>query len=84
MNDIKEKLNETFENVAEDCEFEKNKAIGGILGGQQRVDEGVLKAYDANENDMKEFKEGINLIDKKVKAAEDEYERAVEKLRLDI
>lgn len=73
-----------FRYIVADYEFERNKAVGGVLGGQERADEGVLKARDANEEELKEFTEGVNKINEEARAAEDEYEAVVKKLTEEI
>lgn len=69
-----------FEYIVADYEFERNKAIGGVLGGQERADEGALKARDANEAEIGEFKKGVIKINEKAILAEEEYEKAVKGL----
>lgn len=77
---LKEMQGEMFRYIVADYEFERNKAVGGILGGQERADEAVLKARDANEEELKEFQKGIDKINEEAKTAEDEYEKVVKGL----
>lgn len=78
--DNNKKVNEkTLSETVLEYEFERNKAVGGVLGGQERIDLNILKEKGANQEEINEFLNGVRKINDEAASAEADYEKVVKR-----